>query len=303
MTKAIASVAMLLVAPPVVTIGEELVPPSLIVPVGGVDGVDWVINNYVDLDPAKDSLRDYRGGRKTYDGHIGVDFDAPNFRWMDEDRLPVLAAAAGIVIQIHDGEPDRNTSCRGRSNLVTVEHAGGYRTTYAHLKRDSIAVEVGQAVEAGEQLGMVGSSRCSTAPHLHFEVLDGTGAWIDPFGEEMWVEAPRYDVALTVLDYYVRDGRIRDAGKDPGPTITQISGGRRVLGVGLSVAGGHRGDTNRVILRNGSTRHRGGLVTFDRTHRHTYWYWNFEVSKSSGTWRVDVYVNGPERVSHGVRVR
>ncbi len=227
---------------PVVRVGEDLV-PLLVVPVGGVDGVDWVINNYVDLDPTE-RLRDYRGGQKTYDGHRGVDFDAPNFRWMDEDRLPVLAAAAGTVVQVRDGHPDRNTRCTGSANVVHVQHANGYSTRW-HLKRGSIAVAVGQDVEAGDRLGIVGSSGCSTAPHLHFEVWDASGVALDPFRDEMWVEPPRYNVPLTILDYYVQEGRITDAGKDPGPIITEIPRGRRVLGVGVSAAGGHPRDTIR----------------------------------------------------------
>ena len=57
--------------------------PRLAWPVQGVALRDWVINNYVDLDPTG-GLRDYRGGAKVYDGHRGTDIDVPNFRWMDE---------------------------------------------------------------------------------------------------------------------------------------------------------------------------------------------------------------------------
>src|SRR6185436_5799534 len=100
----------------------------LLWPLAGGEGRDWVINNYVDLDPTSGTL-DYTGGRgsgaKTYDGHLGIDIDAPNFRWMDGGLSIVLAAASGVVIAVHDSEPDRNTSCAGNANIVRVRHADG----------------------------------------------------------------------------------------------------------------------------------------------------------------------------------
>jgi len=83
-------------APPAVTPAPPAAPPSLAWPVGGEEGLDWVINSYVDLDPGP-GRRDYRGGDRTYNGHDGTDIYSPNFRWMDRDLPPVLAAAPGRV--------------------------------------------------------------------------------------------------------------------------------------------------------------------------------------------------------------
>ena len=55
-------------------------------------------------------------------------------------------------------------------------------------------VAVGDRVACGEPLAPVGSSGYSTAPHLHFEVVDAGGAVVDPFAgplsqpESRWVE-------------------------------------------------------------------------------------------------------------------
>jgi murein DD-endopeptidase MepM/ murein hydrolase activator NlpD len=110
---------------------------ALLWPLGGRDGRDWVINNYVDLDATSGTL-DYTGGSgseaKTYNGHNGIDIDVPNFRWMDGNVSNVLAAASGVVTGIRDTEPDRNTSCTGSANFVQVRHPDGLTAVYAHLR-------------------------------------------------------------------------------------------------------------------------------------------------------------------------
>jgi murein DD-endopeptidase MepM/ murein hydrolase activator NlpD len=82
---------------------------------------------------------------------------------------PVAAAAAGTVV--HAG-PAGNYG-----NLVTVRHADGFETRYAHLSK--INVTTGQAVQVGQSLGQVGSTGLSDGPHLHFE-LRRDGDALDP---------------------------------------------------------------------------------------------------------------------------
>lgn len=54
-------------------------------------------------------------------------------------------------------------------NSVIIDHGSGYQTTYNHLS--SINVSMGQTVDAGTIIGLVGSTGDSTGCHLHFEII------------------------------------------------------------------------------------------------------------------------------------
>jgi murein DD-endopeptidase MepM/ murein hydrolase activator NlpD len=95
--------------------------------------------------------------------HAGLDLDVPA-------GTTVHAAHAGRVAYAgwRDG---------GAGNVVTVADGSGVRTLYAHL--DSVSVALGQRVEAGDVVGLVGATGSTTGPHLHFEVRL-RGAAVDP---------------------------------------------------------------------------------------------------------------------------
>ena len=92
--------------------------------------------------------------------HTGLDIAAAR-------DTPVGAAAAGVVA-LAGSQTDGLGHLVGFGNFVVVAHGGGLVTVYGHL--DRILVNAGQAVQAGQILGLEGSSGNSTGPHLHFEV-------------------------------------------------------------------------------------------------------------------------------------
>ena len=152
----------------------------------------------VDHDPAVDptgtTCVNYNGDGLPwcYDGHEGTDYLLMwGFSTMDQHDVQVVAAADGEVTQAEDGNYDRchETSgfvvtCDGhpmKANQVAVRHADGLLSRYAHLKKGSVKVKVGQKVRCGDLLGYVGSSGRSARPHLHFEVQDAAGKAVDPY--------------------------------------------------------------------------------------------------------------------------
>jgi len=94
--------------------------------------------------------------------HAGIDIAAPS-------GTAVHATAAGTV---------RMASWNGGyGNVIFLDHGFGFVTVYAHLSR--ISVRVGQTVDKGQVIGLVGSTGRSTGPHLHYEVRVG-GATVNP---------------------------------------------------------------------------------------------------------------------------
>lgn len=87
--------------------------------------------------------------------HTGIDIAAGQ-------GTPVKAAAPGVV--------SFAGSAGGYGNLVKIRHEtdeGYFETWYGHLSLISVAK--GTVVEAGTEIGLVGSTGRSTGPHLHYE--------------------------------------------------------------------------------------------------------------------------------------
>jgi murein DD-endopeptidase MepM/ murein hydrolase activator NlpD len=98
--------------------------------------------------------------------HAGVDLAAPG-------GTPIWAVEAGDVF--------RAGWNGGYGNYTCIYHGlyqgQGFATCYAH--QSQIMVFVGQHVQRGEVIGLVGTTGASTGTHLHFEVrLDGNP--VDP---------------------------------------------------------------------------------------------------------------------------
>jgi murein DD-endopeptidase MepM/ murein hydrolase activator NlpD len=95
----------------------------------------------------------------------------------------VLAVADARVSDLRDGVPDNVGATARSSRVITVDSAvgnyvildlgGGRFALYAHLQPDSLKVKLGDHVNAGQPLALLGNSGNSDAPHLHFQLTDG----------------------------------------------------------------------------------------------------------------------------------
>ena len=154
---------------------------------------------------------DMLGQRYAYD-FVGIDLQSKSDRFYRPGPLryltlgvrlqdcygwgkPVFSASTGTVVQAVDGWPERNPVHPGRDlaillknawtfdakqenayqqlagNYIIVESGDGY-VVYAHAQTGSILVSPGDKVQAGQQLARLGHSGNSTAPHLHFQIMD-----------------------------------------------------------------------------------------------------------------------------------
>jgi murein DD-endopeptidase MepM/ murein hydrolase activator NlpD len=86
--------------------------------------------------------------------HKGVDFASA-------EGTEVLAVAAGVVTWSRERF--------GYGRMVEINHGNGYVTRYAHNERN--LVTVGQTVQKGQAIALMGSTGRATGPNLHFEVL------------------------------------------------------------------------------------------------------------------------------------
>jgi murein DD-endopeptidase MepM/ murein hydrolase activator NlpD len=82
---------------------------------------------------------------------------------------PVLAARSGVVVAVEERFSDEDRT-HLHENWVMVRHADGTVARYIHLTQNGALVDVGDAVEQGQRLGLSGNSGPSTGPHLHFDV-------------------------------------------------------------------------------------------------------------------------------------
>lgn len=114
-------------------------------------------------------INSYFGTRRSYNGspydyyHGGIDYGGGM-------GTQIFAPAIGEVV--FAGPLDI------RGNATIINHGWGVYTGYYH--QDQILVNVGDKVETGQVIGLVGNSGNSTGAHLHWEVWVA-GVQVEPF--------------------------------------------------------------------------------------------------------------------------
>jgi hypothetical protein len=297
--------------PPGVTDGPLLYP---FVPEGGTIYRDITTGNFVDLDPSTNVLN-YLCLTYGNDGHQGCDYGSPTWEEMALG-IPIFAALDGTVVDMHDGDPDMNTSCQPGGNYVILDHGGGRTAWYYHMKRGSVAVSLGQQVKAGQQLGLVGSSGCAFGPHLHFQSMNGDTVY-EPYagpcraGPSGWVN--QIDPPAAV---YIRDVGVTttDLSTWPGfptrPPVTPqftFADGNIYYWIELCNLPANATWNEHYIRPDGSLEYELGPFSFNNPTVYgfsLYWFPRNVGGMHSiaGTWHIKFDVNGSQVIDIPVEV-
>jgi len=123
---------------------------------------------------------------------------------LDEQLPGKLPDPATITLQNIDG------------NHVVIDIGNGMYAFYAHLQKGSVPVKKGQLVKRGQALGKLGNTGNTSAPHLHFHVMDGASVLgssglpyeIDGFGLAGEVSTEKFAGATTIEGEWV-EGRTK----------------------------------------------------------------------------------------------
>lgn len=109
--------------------------------------------------------------------------DASSYLAYDQ---PVLAVADATVVEVLDGLDDQTPGALPDPSTITIENVdgnhvildlgGGRFAFYAHLKKGSVRVRARERVARGQELGRVGNTGNTSAPHLHLHVMDAPSA-------------------------------------------------------------------------------------------------------------------------------
>lgn len=129
--------------------------------------------------------------------HTGIDIKTKK-----KIGVPILAAADGYVYRVR-------VSPYGYGKVLYMRHDNGLRTVYAHLSKFNARIETrlkerqykrkkhfltmslsgkGLRVSRGKVIGYSGNTGSSQAPHLHFEVRDSKGAFLNPLNYDLPVK-------------------------------------------------------------------------------------------------------------------
>ena len=95
--------------------------------------------------------------------HAGIDIAAPI-------GTPIYAIMDGTVI---DSGP-----ASGYGQWIRVQHDDGAISVYGHM--ETLGVQVGERVHAGQQIAGMGNRGFSPASHLHFEIHPSGSGAVDP---------------------------------------------------------------------------------------------------------------------------
>ena len=108
------------------------------------------------------------GNIKTVSSHFGNRIDPFTGLWESHQGVDYPAVTGTPILAIANGTVTQAGYNGGYGNLVEIDHGQGYTSKYGHASQ--ILTRMGQQVQKGQVIALVGSTGHSTGPHLHFEM-------------------------------------------------------------------------------------------------------------------------------------
>jgi murein DD-endopeptidase MepM/ murein hydrolase activator NlpD len=99
-------------------------------------------------------------------GHMGTNKYGYDFHM--RSGTPLVAMRGGTVVVVGEGFDDRDVG-GATSNILVIDHGDGTWSTYFHMTRNGVLVELGDRVARGDLVALSGASGTGT-PHVHVHV-------------------------------------------------------------------------------------------------------------------------------------
>ncbi len=164
---------------------------KLLIPGGTRDFISWSAPLISRTDPAKAKIFGPGYCGTQYTGYVGsgtyvwpstekwlsgYDYSPGTNHWAIDvaGRMgnAIYAVDSGVVV--YAGWNDW-----GYGNVIVIDHGNGWQSLYAHL--DQMYVGCGASVSQGITIAGMGSTGRSSGPHLHFELMNGSGVRVNPW--------------------------------------------------------------------------------------------------------------------------
>ena len=210
-----------------------------------------------------------------------VDFPTP-------ENTTIVAAISGIIVQVVENHSTGcpTSACQNESNFIVIDHGDSTFAMYAHLTVNGSLVEVGDSVDAGQNIALSGNTGWSTGPHLHFEIKDLTGNSMPLLFyefENISGGSPFWGISATSENVYVNSGLTFDYSSCQSNQFITM-GIQLNSSIPCSVA-----ELDRAYVLTGQTfspQNRFGVAQYDSDD--SQWVYTCYAANADGTFTIDL---------------
>jgi hypothetical protein len=159
------------------------------------------------------------------DGEVGNATDrTPSWGWTAGGMISTVEDLLVFPEQVSGALPQRISLDEADGNSVILDIGGGNYVFYGHFQPGSIRVKKGDRVRRGDVLALVGNSGNSSAPHLHFHVMNGPLSFSSnglPYVVDSFTVTGRNTAGTEAFDE-AEGTPLKITPADPVETVTQV---------------------------------------------------------------------------------